>query len=310
VILFYSWRAIQGCPMTGKEQKRISYIVLTGPAILIYSFIIIFPIVFSFSLSFTEWSGFGAPQLIGIQQYLRMLKDPVFYHGLRNNLLVVAVSVFGQIPLGFVLAYVIYRKLVVGGRFFETMIFLPITISAVVVAILWNQIFSPAGIYTALVRTIRNEPRYILGVFENKTYAIFPILFVILWMYTGMYMVIYIANLQKISPSIIEAAIIDGATEPQILGRVILPSMVNVIFTTAVFAISGSLKSFDLIYAMTSGGPAHYTEVIAIYMYVNTFKYYNYGFGSAISIAIVVLSLGLITLIRAVFRRFEARYEA
>jgi raffinose/stachyose/melibiose transport system permease protein len=296
--------------MTGKEQKRISYIVLTGPAILIYSFIIIFPIVFSFSLSFTEWSGFGAPQLIGIQQYLRMLKDPVFYHGLRNNLLVVAVSVFGQIPLGFVLAYVIYRKLVVGGRFFETMIFLPITISAVVVAILWNQIFSPAGIYTALVRTIRNEPRYILGVFENKTYAIFPILFVILWMYTGMYMVIYIANLQKISPSIIEAAIIDGATEPQILGRVILPSMVNVIFTTAVFAISGSLKSFDLIYAMTSGGPAHYTEVIAIYMYVNTFKYYNYGFGSAISIAIVVLSLGLITLIRAVFRRFEARYEA
>jgi raffinose/stachyose/melibiose transport system permease protein len=296
--------------MTGKEQKRISYIVLTGPAILIYSFIIIFPIVFSFSLSFTEWSGFGAPQLIGIQQYLRMLKDPVFYHGLRNNLLVVAVSVFGQIPLGFVLAYVIYRKLVVGGRFFETMIFLPITISAVVVAILWNQIFSPAGIYTALVRTIRNEPRYILGVFENKTYAIFPILFVILWMYTGMYMVIYIANLQKISPSIIEAAIIDGATEPQILSRVILPSMVNVIFTTAVFAISGSLKSFDLIYAMTSGGPAHYTEVIAIYMYVNTFKYYNYGFGSAISIAIVVLSLGLITLIRAVFRRFEARYEA
>jgi raffinose/stachyose/melibiose transport system permease protein len=127
-------------------------------------------------------------------------------------------------------------------------------------------------------------------------------------MYTGIYMVIYIANLQRISPSVIEAAIIDGATEGQILGRVILPSMVNIIFTTAVFAISGSLKSFDLIYAMTGGGPAHYTEVIAIYMYVNTFKYYNYGFGAAVSVVIIILSLGLISLIQTVFRRFERRY--
>jgi multiple sugar transport system permease protein/raffinose/stachyose/melibiose transport system permease protein len=295
--------------VTDRSLKRFSYAVLTGPAILIYASFILFPIVYSLSLSVTEWSGLGLPHFVGLQQYLRIFSDPVFYHGLRNNMLVVVISVFGQIPLGFVLAYIIHRKMVTAGKFFETMIFLPITISAVVVAILWNQIFSPAGIYTALMRTLRNEPRYILSVFEDKTYAIVPILFVILWMYTGMYMVIYLANLQKISPSIIEAAIIDGAGESQILGRIILPSMVNIIFTTAVFAISGSLKSFDLIYAMTGGGPAHYTEVIAIYMYVNTFKYYNYGFGSAVSIVIVVLSLGLISLIRVVFRRLESRYE-
>ncbi|UCF99685.1 MAG: sugar ABC transporter permease [Spirochaetaceae bacterium] len=296
--------------MTEKSLKRVSYTLLTGPAILIYAFIIIFPIFYSLSLSFTKWSGLDLPRFVGLQQYLRILSDPVFFHGLRNNLLVVAISVFGQIPLGFVLAYIIYRKLVTGGRFFETMIFLPITISAVVVAILWAQIFSPAGIFTALMRLIKDDPRYVLGIFESRNYAIVPVLFVILWMYTGIYMVIYIANLQKISPSVIEAAIIDGATEGQILGRVILPSMVNIIFTTAVFAISGSLKSFDLIYAMTGGGPAHYTEVIAIYMYVNTFKYYNYGFGSAVSVIIVALSLGLISLIQIVFRRFERRYEA
>ena len=85
--------------------------------------------------------------------------------------------------------------------------------------------------------------------------------------------------------------------------------MTNIIFTTSVFAIAGSLKSFDLIFAMTGGGPANYTTVIAIFMYLNTFKYYNYGFGSAISMTIVVLSLGLISIIRAVFRRFEERYE-
>jgi len=295
--------------MTEKTLKKVSYAVLTGPSILIYAFIIIFPILFSLSLSFTEWTGFGTPKIIGLDQYVRMITDPVFLHGLRNNLLVVGISVFGQIPLGFVLAYIIYRQLVRATGFFETMIFLPITIAAVVVAILWAQIFSPAGLYTALMRNIYNDPRYVLKIFENKTWAMLPVLFVILWMYTGMYMIIFIANMQKISPSVIEASIIDGASEGQILGRVILPSMVNIIFTTAVLAISGSLKSFDLIYAMTSGGPAHYTEVIAIYMYVNTFKYYNYGFGSAVSIVIVILSLGLISLVRAVFRRFEEKYE-
>ena len=147
-----------------------------------------------------------------------------------------------------------------------------------------------------------------LEIFESRTFAIVPILFVILWMYTGIYMVIFLANLQRIDPGVIEAAIIDGAREHQILLQVVLPQMANIVFTTAVFAIAGSLKSFDLIFAMTGGGPAHYTEVIAIYMYFNTFRYYNYGFGSAVSMVIVFLSLGLISAIQAVFKRVEARY--
>jgi multiple sugar transport system permease protein/raffinose/stachyose/melibiose transport system permease protein len=196
-----------------------------------------------------------------------------------------------------------------GHAFFETMIFLPITISAIVVAKLWNQIFAPAGLFTQLMRILRDDPRFVLQVFESRAFAIVPILFVILWMYTGIYLVIFLANLQRIDPGVIEAAIIDGAREHQILLRVVLPQMANIVFTTAIFAISGSLKSFDLIFAMTGGGPAHYTEVIAIYMYLNTFKYYNYGFGSAVSMMIIFLSLGLITAIQAVYRRLEAKYE-
>lgn len=295
--------------MTTSANKRASYAILTGPAILIYGAVIIFPVLFSLFFSFTEWSGFGSPVFVGFANYLRMLRDEVFIHGLRNNLLIVAVSVFGQIPFGFVLAYIIYRKMVKGGKFFETMIFLPITVSAIVVAKLWNQIFSPVGMFTSLMRSIMGDPRYILTIFEDRTFAIVPILFVILWYYTGIYMVIFLANLQKISPHVIEAAIVDGAKEHQILFRVVLPQMANIVFTTAVFAIAGSLKSFDLIFAMTGGGPANYTTVIAIYMYLNTFKYYNYGFGSAVSIMIVLLSLGLITLIRSLYGRIGDQYE-
>lgn len=294
--------------MTQKGLKRFSYAVLVGPGVLIYGAIAIFPILVSLVISFTQWSGFGVPKLAGLANYVTMFKDGVFLHALRNNALIVGISVFGQIPFGFILAYVLYRRMVKFENFFETMIFLPITISAIVVAILWNRIFSPVGIYTGLIRNITHDPQYIMMIFQNKTWAIFPVLIVILWMYTGLYMIIFLANLQKISRSVIEAAIIDGAREGQILGRIILPSMTGVIFTTAVLAISGSLKSFDLIWAMTAGGPAHYTEVLAIYMYNNTFQYYKYGYGSAISIVMVLLSVGLITVAQNVFSRYERKY--
>lgn len=295
--------------MNEKRLKKVSYIILAAPAVIIYASIVIFPVIYSFVLSFTQWSGSGTPIWVGLKNYATMLNDPIFWHGLQNNVAIIAISIFGQIPIGFVLAYILYRKLVRAGNLFETMIFLPIVISPAVVAILFSQFFSPAGMFTELVRWIKNDPTYIFTVFENKTWAITPILFVLLWMYTGVYMIIFLANLQKISPSIIEAAVIDGASESQILGRIIFPSMLGILFTTAVLAITGSMKSFDLIWVMTNGGPAHYTEVISVYMYMNTFKFYKYGFGSAVSIVIIVLSIGLVSVLRRVFDKFEARYE-
>jgi multiple sugar transport system permease protein/raffinose/stachyose/melibiose transport system permease protein len=295
--------------MTIQGSRRQSYLILLAPAVLVYAAVIIFPIVFNVGFSFTRWSGFGSPEWVGLAQYGKMFGDPVFLHGLRNNLLIVAISVFGQIPIGFVLAYIIYRRMVRSEKFFEIMIFLPITISPIVVALLWNQIFSTSGLLTELVRIITNDPRFVFAIFEDKQLAILPILFVILWMYTGLYMVIFIANLQKIDPEVLESAKIDGASEWQILSRIILPLMVNIVFTTAVFAITGSLKSFDLIFAFTGGGPAHYTEVIAIYMYFNTFRYYNYGYGSAVSMVIIILSIGLIYLALGVYRYFARKFE-
>jgi len=295
--------------MTDKNLKKVSYAVLIIPSVLIYASVIVIPIIYSFVLSFTEWTGYGTPKFVGLDQYLKMIVDPRFLHGLRNNILVVGVSIFGQIPLGFVLAYIIYRKLVKAVNFFETMIFLPITISSVVVAILFRVIFSGQGIFTQFVRIVKDDPRFIFSMFEDKYLAIIPVLFVILWMYTGSYMIIFIANLQRISPSVIEAAVIDGAKESQILIKIIIPSMIGVLFTTFVLAISGSLRSFDLIYAMTGGGPAGYTEVIAIYMYQTTFKYYNYGFGSAVSMAIVALSVGLISIVQKIFGIFEKKFN-
>lgn len=295
--------------MTFSQQKRMSYYLLLAPGLLLFASIIIIPVAYSLSLSFTSFGGYGKPAFIGLENYVKILGDEVFLHSLRNNLLIVAVSVFGQIPLGFLLAFLLHRKMVRNGNFYQTMIFLPITISPVVVALLWNQIFSSSGMVVAIIRNLTDQPQYVMKIFENRQMAIYPILFVLLWMHTGTYMIIFFANLQKMTPSLLEAAQIDGASESQMLRRIILPGMVGTIATTAIFAISGSLKAFDLIYSMTGGGPAHFTEVIAIYMYINTFKYYKYGFGSAASMIIVLLAVGLILILQYVSRKFERRFE-
>jgi multiple sugar transport system permease protein/raffinose/stachyose/melibiose transport system permease protein len=260
----------------------------------------IFPVFFSLALGFTQWKGYGEMIFTGLDNYKRMFTDPVFFIGLRNNIMIVLVSVFGQIPLGMLLAYILHRKMVKKANVFEALIFLPITISSVIIAQLWNRIFSPVGIVPAIMRTLTGNQDYIMTIVENKNLAIVPIMFVLLWQHTSLYMVIFLANLQRIPNTLIEAAQIEGASEGKIFLKIIVPMLGYVIFINSILAVSGSFKSFDLIYSMTGGGPAHYTEVIAVYMYNTTFVHQNYGYGSALSIIIIVFIVLSILLTRAV----------
>ncbi|MDA3957965.1 carbohydrate ABC transporter permease, partial [Oceanispirochaeta sp.] len=184
-----------------------------------------------------------------------------------------------------------------------------ITISSVVVALLLNRIFSPVGVFTYFMKYITGNPDYILRISESPYFAMVPILFVLLWMHTSLYMVMFLANMQRIPKSSIEAAKMDGASEMTILWSIVLPALANVIFTSSIFAISGSLKSIDLVFAMTGGGPVDYTNVMSIYLYKHTFTYNNYGYGSAVSLVIVLLSVGLISLGRALYGRFQQKFD-
>ena len=164
--------------------KRASYYTLLLPAFIIYIAVIIFPIFMSLALSFTEWKRFKMTGFIGLANYKEILSDPVFRRSMWNNIQIMLISVLGQIPLGILLAYLLHRKWVKGDKFFEFMIFLPITISSVVIALLWNRIFSPVGIYTTFVRMITHNPDYVVRIFESKRFAMIPVLVVLLWQHT------------------------------------------------------------------------------------------------------------------------------
>ena len=296
--------------MTSHGEERRAFWLFVLPAFLIYLFVMAFPTLFAIFLSLTNYKGgalFGpkrrAVSLVGFKYYKDMFADKYFWLALKNNLWIVFISVFGQIPLGFFMAYLIFRGMIRGKDFFQTVIYLPCVISTVVIGRLWKAITAPNGALPDIIRLF--NPSYVAG---NSEHPMISVLLVILWMYTGTYLIIFLANLQKIDTSVIEAAKIDGATEMQALRYIILPALSGVIVTSAILAISGSLKSFDLIYVMTSGGPAKQTYVLSLYMYDHAFKGApNYPLANAVSIVMCIISFALIGITKVVERKFGGR---
>jgi len=292
-----------------KTEERASYILLVAPALLLYLFVMAFPAIFSVVISLSNFRGGkifseGSMSFAGLKAYTEIFKDPYFFISLKNNIYIVLISVFGQIPLGFFLAYILSRGLIKGTDFFQAMIYLPNVIASVIIGILFNRFFlSSNSVWLEIQKYFNPAAEYVPG--QN---AMFPILVVMLWMYTGMYVLIFLANMQKIDVSIIEASKIDGANEMQTLRYIILPALSGVIVTSAILAISGSLRSFDLIFVMTAGGPAYKTSVLSIYMYMKAFRGApNYPVANAISTIMIVICFVLIGITRFVEKRFSGK---
>ncbi|WP_372629896.1 carbohydrate ABC transporter permease [Cohnella sp.] len=276
-------------------SARIKGFILIGilPALLIYLFFVVVPIFWSAYYGFFDWKGIGAAKFIGFDNYAEVVRDPIFWKGFKNNMLIVAASVFGQVPIAMILALLLTRS-----NLFQKMIrasvFMPMVLSSVVVGIIWSYIYHPQiGILNFLLDSVGLENLKKAWLSEPSV-SMYMIMIPIIWNYIGPYMIIFIAALQNIPSEINDAAQIDGVGSTRKLFQITLPMIWDTIKVVVVLCISGSLKAFDLIYVMTGGGPAHTTEVLASYMYNSTFNVYRFGYGSAISTSIIILSLILI----------------
>ncbi|TFG63580.1 MAG: sugar ABC transporter permease [Spirochaetales bacterium] len=289
-----------------KERDRralIPYFGFVAPGLLVYLFIVAYPVLYSLWLSVSNFNPNrgGAWNFVGLQQYKTMVQDPKFWHALKNNLTVVGVSIFGQIPLGFILAYILYRKLVRARYFFQSMVFFPHFLSTIVIGTLWKRLFQADGPVARLIQLVSGDPAAQFDLMLNSKTVMYPIGFALIWMYTGLYMIIFLANLQKIDTNMIEAAKIDGASESQIFFRIIVPLLAGTILVSSTLAIAGSLRGFDLIFAITTQGLVRDNAmVLPVFMYQTAFQDYSndmrFAYGSAISNAIVFISVTLILL--------------
>ncbi|MCS7463480.1 sugar ABC transporter permease [Paenibacillus doosanensis] len=279
--------------MTTTARIRGFITVALLPAFLLYAFFVIIPVFWSAYYGFFDWKGIGAATFIGFDNYAEVVKDPIFWKSFKNNMLIVAASVFGQVPIALILA-VLLMKSTLFQRIIRASVFMPMVLSSVVVGIIWGYIYHPQiGILNFLLDNM-GLASWKRAWLSDPKISMYALMVPIIWNYIGPYMIMFIAALQNISPEIDDASQIDGVGPVRKLFVITLPMIWDTIKVAVVLCISGSLKAFDLIYVMTGGGPAHSTELLASYMYNNTFNVFRYGYGSAVSTAIIILSMLLI----------------
>jgi ABC-type sugar transport system permease subunit len=239
--------------------------------------------------SFHSWDGFSDMQWIGVRNYRFALKDELFWLALRNTFvyafLVTVVKNVAALALAFILV-----KPIPGQTLFRTGVYLPVTLSYVVIGVLWVWIYNPTfGLLNSLM-TIIGLGRYIPGWLSNPDIALYSVAAVDVWKWIGYHMVLYIAGLQTISRDLYEAADIDGAGGARKFFRITLPQLNSIIVVNIVMSIAGAFVSnFDIINIMTGGGPMNSTEVSLTYIVKTAFKYANMGKANAMSMLLFSL---------------------
>ncbi|NOU67881.1 ABC transporter permease subunit [Paenibacillus sp. LMG 31461] len=275
--------------MNAAYVRRFVFMSL-APAILVYALFVFVPVIWSGYYSFFDWKGIGTAKFIGLKNYVEIIHDPIFWTSLKNNLIFLVVAVFGQLPVALILAILLHKSNAL-QRFIRSAVFVPMVMSSVVIGMIWQYIYHPQiGILNLLLEKLGLESWKLQWLSDPKI-AIFALAPPLIWSFVGLYLIIFISAFQNIPGEIHDATQIDGAEGARKLFSVTLPMMWSTVQIAIILCISGSLKSFDLVYVMTKGGPAHATELLATYMYNSTFSSYRYGFGSAISTTIVLISL-------------------
>jgi raffinose/stachyose/melibiose transport system permease protein len=268
--------------------------VMLAPALLLCGIFIFIPAVlavigsfYSFGLTSKNWTFEGAGN------YVRALNDPIFWVALRNNVIIVLGSVVLQVGIGCILAAILDRGIPTGRTFFRTIIFMPMVVSAVAVALIWLIILDPnIGILNAIVKSMGLTPPS-RGWLGDPDISIYVVLVVAAWQYTGFMMVLILAGLQGIPRELYEAAAIDGATGLRAFWHITLPSVRNVLIVAVLITTIGGFKVFDFIYVLTQGGPANATQVLGTYIYLQAFNLTNMGYANAIAVVLLVIAVVL-----------------
>ena len=276
------------------NKKNIAIFVL--PTLTLYMIFVLFPILYNLYLSLFRTDLMSKNDYIGLGNYKNLFRDSFFQMSIKNNMLLVAGSLIAHLGLGLFFANALFMK-IKGSKVFQSIFFLPVVISGVAVGIMFTFIYnSEFGLVNRLLDLFSLEQFKHSWLNETGT-VMGAVIFVVMWRFVGYHMVIQLAAMRAIPIDLFEAASIDGASRWQQFTRITFPLIKHIIRIDAVLVITGSLKYFDLIFAMTKGGPSHASEVLATYMFYQGFRTMKFGYASAIGtvmLALCVLTIWLV----------------
>ena len=270
-----------------RDKKAIAVFLL--PAFIVYSVIVMVPILVSIYYSCLDWNGIGKKSFVGFNNYIKLFGDSVFRQAFGNNIIYIVIVMVLQLGFGFSIA-VLLTYLKKGRGFIQTVYYIPSVITVIAISQLFTGFYSyePLGLFNIFRKMLGMEPVAFLSEYKTVLWAVASVEG---WQYIGIYMIIFYSALVSVSPDILEAARIDGATELQILVKIRIPAIANVLMLSCILSLVGALRGFAAPMNMTKGGPNHRSEILATYMYKKAFTSRDYGYGSAIAVIIVILSI-------------------
>jgi len=273
----------------------------------VYMMVIIIPFFQSIYLSMTDWDGLSHfYNFVGLRNYLQVFVDPNFSKALIHNAIWVGIYLLFPTILGLLLA-VMLDKNIRGAVIFKSIIYLPMIFSFVIVGMIWNFIYEPRlGILNLALEAAGFE-HLTQAWLANPDTALVSVVVAAAWQHTGLCMILFLAGLQSVRTDLIEAAEIDGCRKRQVFFNVVLPQLKNTTIVVVSLTVINALKSFDIVYIMTRGGPFRSSEVLTTLMYREAFQNYRMGYGSAIANMLFLIVLVIIVIyFRTVMRKDES----
>lgn len=278
-----------------RSRSKVTPYLLIAPAVATFAFVVLGPILATVGFSFFEWKGFGPMTFVGADNYVAAIRDGIFRRSFVNVTIYVIATIGLEVAVGLVLAGLVSLR-PRGSTWFRIAFFIPVTLPIVVVAVLWSFVYNADfGLLNAFLEGIGLERLTMVWLGDIRT-ALGAVSVVSGWIYAGFYMAIFYAAFSQLPLDVLEAARLDGASEPQIFRRIKVPMIRQVTEVALLLCVTGGIQAFDLFFVLTNGGPFNATEVPTTHIVTHVFRYANVGYGSAMAIILtaVVLAIGIL----------------
>lgn len=277
-------------PSRGKSKKvTVNGLPWILPAVIFVVGLIYYSIFYTFDISATKWDGLSPIiQYIGFDNYVQLFRDPIFWGAVWHTALFFVITFSLQTLLGFMFAAILHTKVYL-ATLHKIIIFIPTVLAPATMAPVFRLLFSPQGLLDAWLGKLG------LGTYAplaNPSTALFVLMAVSVWEWTGLYFILFYAAMSQIEPEMLEAARIDGAGNIRTLLYIVWPNCRGTTISLAMLGFIGALKTFDIPYLITTGGPNHATEFLGTYIYRQGIRQAHVGYASALSVVLLVLAIG------------------
>jgi raffinose/stachyose/melibiose transport system permease protein len=260
------------------------------PALVLSVGLLYYGIGYTGYISTLDWDGISPDaRQVGARNYTRIFSDPVFWEAVRHTVVFFVVTFVIQTLLGLVFAVLMHSRLRMAALY-KVIIFIPVVLAPAIMAPVFRHMFAPDGELNALLHGVGLGSLAQPWIGQTST-ALPVIMFITIWEWTGITFVLYYAAMTQIDPSVLDAARMDGAGNVRTLVSVIWPEMRGTTVALAILGAIGALKTFDVPYLVTIGGPNYATEFLGTYIYRQTIPLDHVGYGAALSVILLVVAL-------------------